>query len=138
MYMKRLLFSACPILLLTLTMLSQNSPSALNNDIKYKKPESFPQAQTQEEKNKKEMSSSPQGQNNLRLGLPAWASLKEYTAAKEKLYNEDRLKYNEIFHQDNPTAKSSFKTIARSDFNKMTKEQQTHVSSHPARFKIID
>lgn len=73
------------------------------------------------------------------LGLdPLTATQQDYNAAKEKLYNENRPKYNEVFKQNNTTTKSSHRMISRSDFNKMSVEQQAYISANSERFKIVD
>ena len=95
--------------------------------------------QTQAQKNEAAAAKTVQGQNNLRLGLPATATVAEYAAAKEKLYTENPAKYKEIYAPNHDSNKKSVgRTISRSDFNKMSAEQQAHITAHPERFKIID
>lgn len=91
---------------------------------------------TQEEKNAKALADTPQGQNNVRLGLPVTATKEEYAAAKEKLFHENPQKYQELF--GTKTGAPEVIQLKRSEFNKMNPQQQARVQANPERFNIVD
>lgn len=86
------------------------------------------------------MAATPQGQLNMRLGLPSTATPQEYASAKEKLYTENRTKYNELFSPKAGSSQSStsVRNVSRKTFNEMPEDRKAYISAHPELYKIVD
>lgn len=143
--MKRKLLLGGMALFFHLATFSQNSNSQLSkgstlNNSNNVAPSTVQPIQTQEEKNVKALADTPQGKNNLLLGLPVTASQEEYNAAKKKLYLENPDKYNELFKQkkSETTPSNGVRNVQRSTYNDMPAERKAYIDAHPELYKIID
>lgn len=92
---------------------------------------------TEEEKMEVALSRTPQGQNNLKLGLKASASKEEYAAAKEQLYVENPEKYQELFGGDKQQG-SGPRKVSRAKYDAMPKETRDYIDAHPDLYQIVD
>lgn len=139
-FMKRLLLLSGLVILFNATSFSQNSTAVIAKSSKSKKAanSTVEPIQTQDEKNIQAMSKTVQGQNNLRLGLPANATQDEYQIAKENLLNENPEKYKEIFHRQNSESSTDIREVKRTIYNNMSTEQKARIHAHPELFIIVD
>jgi hypothetical protein len=121
---KQILFIA-PFFFACTALFAQNSESAA--------PRKFA---TNESKLEEALAKTPQGQNNIRLGLPASANAELYKQEKERLLNENPAKYKELFAAKGMPANKT--TITREKYNLLPDLQKKRIEEHPEVFIIID